>query len=379
MRILIINYEFPPLGGGGGVACHNIARELAKKHEVDYITTAFKGLPSVEKIDGINIFRVPVIGRKDMSTASLLSMVTFFPSSLIQGMKLCRNTRYDVINSHFVIPSGLSGTVLSKVFNVPGVISIYGGDIYDPSKTTSPHRYHALKKLISELFHHSDRIIAESGNIKMYAEKYYRPDKRIEIIPVGFVPPVIKSKPRKEMGLDDDEILIISVGRLVKRKGYDYAIRAVARLQEKKVRYIIIGDGPEESNLKELAKELHMERKITFLGYQTEEKKYQYLENADVYLLSSLHEGFGICLMEAMYAGLPIVATDNGGQTEFLTEGNNALFVPVGDVDRTAGKLDTLIEQVNERLDMGARNREAINNLHIEKIASRYESILFNW
>ncbi len=379
MKILIVNYEFPPLGGGGGIACFNLARELAKNHQVDYVTTAFKGLPTAETVDGINIFRVPVIGRKQLSTASLLSLVTFFPSSFICGARLCMCRKYDVINSHFVVPSGLSGALLAKIFKKPSVISIYGGDIYDPSKKTSPHRHYLLRKLISWLFCQSEAIIAESNNIRSVAEKFYKPDKRVEIIPVGFVLPVEKSSTRKELGLVDGEIIVISVGRLVKRKGFDIAIRAIASLSKKNVRYVIIGDGPEEESLVTLAKELGIADKVNFKGFLTEEKKYQYLKNSDIYLLTSIHEGFGICLMEAMYAGLPIVATDSGGQTDFMTEGTNALFVPVADISRTADKLTELVDNVVERREMGARNREAIKKLYIENIASRYESVLSRW
>jgi len=375
MKILMVNYEFPPLGGGGGVACYHIARELAKTHSVDYLTTAHKGLPKFEVVDGINVYRVPVLGRKELSTATLLSMFTFFPSSLAKGIQLCKSNQYDVINTHFVIPSGPTGIFLSKLFKLPIVMSIHGGDIHDPSKKSSPHKHFLLRKIISLLLSHSDDIIAQSNNTKNNANKYYSPDKEISVIPLGFVVPEFAKTTRNELVLSDDDIILISVGRLVKRKGYEYAIRAISKLSNENIKYLIIGDGPEEENLKKLIRNLGLDEKVKFLGFVSEEKKFQYLSISDIYVLSSLHEGFGICLLEAMYCGLPIVSTNNGGQTDFLVDGENALMVPIEDGEALAGQIERLIDDKQSRLRMIKNNKTDIARFYIGNIAVKYERI----
>ena len=375
MKILMINYEFPPLGGGGGVACYHIARELAKTHSVDYLTTAYRGLPNFEVIDGINVYRVPVLGRKELSTATLLSMLTFFPSSLFRGIKLCRLNQYDIINAHFVIPSGPSGIILSKRFNIPIVMSVHGGDIYDPSKKWSPHKHFALRKVITWLLGNSNRITAQSNNTKSNTNTYYHPNKEIYVIPLGFIVPTFKKTTREELYLSDDDIILISVGRLVKRKGYEYAIQALSKLHHPNLKYLIIGDGPEEENLKDLAKQLGVESKVEFLGFVSENMKFQYLSISDMYILSSLHEGFGICLLEAMYCGLPIVATNNGGQTDFLTDAKNALMVPVEDGDELGSKIHNLLDNKKLRQQMIEINKRDIKKFPIQNIAGEYTKI----
>lgn len=375
MKILFINYECPPLGGGGGVASFQLAQELAKRHHVDYLTTGFRNLPGYEIINGVHIYRVPVMNRKELSTATFTSMLTFVPAGFLKGIALCKKKRYDCIHALFIIPSGICGWGLSRLFQIPLMLTALGGDVYDPSKRHSPHNSVLLKCVISFLFNHSDKNTVESDNLREMILKYYSSRQPVDIIPLGFLKPVFTCKSRSELRIPEDRTILISVGRLVKRKGYDYAIRALSILPATSFHYYIIGDGPEETNLKNLAIKLGMENNITFLGYVPDEMKFQYLTVSDIFLLPSVHEGFGICLLEAMHCGLPIVSTNNGGQTDILKDRVNALLVSDNDTDDFAEKIKELM------LDEALRNNIVINNIrdikhyYIEEIASDYERL----
>lgn len=379
MRLLVINYEFPPLGGGGGIACYHIARKLAKNHHVDYLTTGFRGLQKFEVVDEINIHRVPVLGRKELSTATFLSMLTFFPSSLLEGIKLCRRHEYNLIWTWFVIPSGVTSVLLSKLFSVPHILTIIGGDVYDPSKRWSPHKFSPIRKIVNWIMNNSKIITSISTDTKRRALQYYKTNTAIKPVPLGFVKPDFKKVIRRDLGLSDEDIILISVGRLIKRKAYEYAIQAVSKLPYQNIKYLIIGDGPEEDNLRELAKELKVDEKVEFLGFVSEEKKYQYLSCSDIYILSSLHEGFGICLLEAMHSGLPIIATNNGGQTDFLEEWENALLVPIKDSEILAEKIIELIENKNLREEIAENNKKDIKKFYIEDTAKEYEKLFLQY
>ena len=143
MRILMINYEFPPLGGGGGVASYQIARALTERqHEVDVLTTRWRDLPAEETVDGLGVYRVAVPGRGDLSTASLPSMLAFLPCGVAKGFQILRKNHYDVLNTHFAIPSGPTGLVLSRLLKIPLVLTKVGirGEILErsqPAATTS--------------------------------------------------------------------------------------------------------------------------------------------------------------------------------------------------------------------------------------------------
>jgi len=377
MKILLLNYEYPPLGGGGGVTCHILCKEFVKMgHEVDYLTSHFGDYRKQEVIDGINIFRVPIFGRKDLNNATMQSLLWYPVTSLLKGYSLCKEKKYDIINVHFVVPSGPSGVILSKIFNIPVITSLHGGDIYDPTKKLSPHRNGFFQRIVARLLRNSNEIVAQSNNTRENALRYYKHDKHVHIIPLGFVPPIFEKRSRTSLGYKKNEIIIISVGRVVKRKGYDEALRALSMIHHiPDWKYLIVGDGPERGNLEKLAKDLNIRERVIFTGYVEEELKWQYLHIADIYFLSSHHEGFGICLQEAMFSGLSIVSTDHGGQMDFLRHEDNALIVSVRDIKKMARALENLALDENLRKSMRRSNHRMIKEYEINRIAEQYISL----
>ena len=161
----------------------------------------------------------------------------------------------------------------------------------------------------------------------------------------------------------------MSIGRVVKRKAYDVLIQAVASLGEKsKVKLVIVGDGPERPVLEMLADELGIKEKVVFTGFVSNEEKYAYLSSADLFALTSLHEGFGIVFMEAMYCGLPIVCTNHGGQVDFLESEKNALLIDVNDVEACAESIKRFMKDEKLYARCVKNNRMRVKDFYAESV-----------
>ncbi len=375
MRILAFNYEYPPLGGGGGVVFQQIIEVLSRRHEITVVTTGYRGLPRQETEGNIRIVRVPVIGRTKQSTANLASMVSYFPSSLLRGRALLKGQQFDLINSHFVVPSAPSAHILAGRYSLPHVLSIHGGDLYDPSKKLSPHGVPILRGLVGRLLGGADRLVAQSRNTAENARKHYRISRSIDIIPLGIKRPVFRRMSRTDMQIGRDRFVIVTVGRLIARKALDDLLRVIADLNDSRLLLLILGDGPKQGMLERLSEDLGIGNQIRFLGRVDEEKKWQLLSMSDLYASTSLHEGFGLVFLEAFHCGLPVVAYDHGGQTDFIEDGVSGSLVPLGRHEAYVEAMHRWISSDDDRSRIGAANRELVKEYYIDRCADRYEAL----
>ncbi|HED12989.1 MAG TPA: glycosyltransferase family 1 protein [Gammaproteobacteria bacterium] len=373
MRILFCNYEYPPLGGGGGVINKQIAEELAKKHEVDVLTSQGLGLPRHSVENGVSVYRVPVFFRSRQAAANIPSMLAYLPSGYRTGRRLMRDHIYDVINTHFVVPTGPLGNWLSQKYAIPNVLSVHGGDLYDPSKWTSPHRHSFLRSAVRRLLCKADAVVGQSRNTLKNVYDYYDKDLECECVPLGILRPdgQIRAS-RSDYGISETDCILVTVGRLVSRKAVDQLIRILGEISNTSVQLMVIGSGPQEDSLRKIAQELGVSKRVHFLGQVDEQTKFEVLRMADVYVSTSQHEGFGIVYLEAMASELPVICYDYGGQTDFLTSDVNGYVVKLNDTGAFQQSCERLIEDSELRKKFTDRNLKEVEGFYIDRCADRY-------
>ena len=198
MKILFCNYEYPPLGGGGGVINALLAEELATRHEVTVLTSQGMGLPAESVVNDVRVVRAPVFFRTQLAAANVPSMLAYLPMGTAAGKRLIKANRYDVINTHFVLPTGPVGDALARFGELPHVLSVHGGDLYDPSKWMSPHRHFTLRMWVKRLLRRADRLVGQSRNTIDNVHTYYDPSLSVERIPLGIKRPAVDVATRAE-------------------------------------------------------------------------------------------------------------------------------------------------------------------------------------
>lgn len=377
MKILFVNYEFPPLGGGGGRANAQIARRMAAMgHEVHVLTSAFKGLKAVEAQNGYTLHRIPTLRRRQ-DKCTVFEMAVFMFSSLIYGVRHAARFRPDACIAFFTIPSGPAAFLIRRFLGIPYIVSLRGGDVPGfMGKDLS--FYHALTKPLIRLLWKSARaVVANSEGLKDLALET-TPQIPIRMIPNGvdaeFFNPL--STPRAPVpGVAEDAVKILTVGRLNPQKGLNTLLTALANIRSRlsrPVRLLIVGDGPLRKELEAQSRELRIDDLVLFLGWQEPEAIRGFYASADFFVLSSLDEGMPNVVLEAMAMGLPILGTDVAGTRDLVIDGKNGRLIPAQDIPALENALFQLIERADLRRQMGQASLEEIKRYDWQRVAREY-------
>jgi glycosyltransferase involved in cell wall biosynthesis len=351
-----------------------MARSLARRHDVTVLTSRAPGLPFEAMDAAVKVVRVPVFFRKKLAVANMPSMAAYLPTGLWRGLKLGRKQRFDVINTHFAVPSGPLGDWLSARLGVPNVLSVHGGDLFDPSKKSSPHRHALLRRAIARLLVRADSVVAQSRDTARNVAQIYGVERKVELVPLGIDrPPREVNTGRAAFDLPEQAFVMVTAGRVVPRKATTQLIDTLAAVEDAFL--VVIGDGPEVDAVKRRAAELGVTQRLRMLGYVSDDVKYSALATSDVFVSTAQHEGFGLVFLEAMAFGLPIVCYDRGGQTDFLTTPETGHVIPLNDLKSFNEAVQWLRDSPEQRAAVRSNNLARVEDFFIERCAERYEKL----
>ena len=371
MRILILNSEYPPIGGGAGNASAHIADQFERMgHTVTVVTSRFGALPHREVKGGMTIRRIPGLRRRqDRSTP--LEQVIFFLSASFWIMSLIPHFKPHATLAFFGVPSGATAWLIKKLYNIPYIVSLRGGDV----PGFRPYDFHIYHRLVSPflriIWRNAAAVVANSGGLRQLAQDF---DARTEI-PV--IPNGIDLDAYKTAGRDWTFPRLLSAGRIVHQKGLDLALRALGSLKELNWEWHIAGDGPQMSVLQSLAKELGLGDRVHFLGWQSREQLMKCYGQANIFLFPSRHEGMPNALLEAMASGLPVIASCIAGNEELVVDGETGYLVPSEDIEALRAALKKLLSERTSREQMGKASRQYVEeNYSWESTAQQYALLL---
>jgi glycosyltransferase involved in cell wall biosynthesis len=376
VKILFCNYEYPPLGGGGGVVMAALARQLALRHEVTVLTSRMDGLLAESIERGVRIVRVPVFFRRDLAVANFPSMFAYLPTGFARGLQLARGGAFDVVNTHFVVPTGPLGHALAKWHRLPNVLSVHGGDLFDPSKPSSPHLHAPLRASVRSLLRSADAVIGQSRDTVQHVTDLYGVQRDVGLIPLGIErPPAFAGASRSELGIPEDAFVLVTIGRLVARKATTQLIDVFAASALPDAHLLIVGDGPDREAIEQRARERGVSQRVHLLGQVGDDEKYAALSCADAFVSTSQHEGFGLVFLEAMAFGLPVLCYDRGGQVDFLKSDETGFVVRLNDEADFVRAIRQLHDDREARVRFGKHNLELVENFFIDTCARRYEEV----
>ena len=273
---------------------------------------------------------------------------------------------YDIVHCHFGF-EGLKSILLRDLGLLQGklIVTFHGVDIT---------RYLREKgdRVYQQLFEQGDLFLPISDLWKQKSIELGCPESKIQVHHMGIDESSFAFLPRPTQS---DRLKLVSVCRLVEKKGIEYAIRAVAQLVKcgHAIEYQIVGDGEIKSPLQQLARELEIEDTVKFLGSQPKSEVITVLNRADILLAPSITardgdcEGIPVSLMEAMATGLPVISTWHSGIPELVEDGVTGFLVAERDVDGLAAKIDYLRQHPQERTKLGIAGAKQVRehyNIH---------------
>ncbi len=338
-KTLLLTHEYYPFGGGVARYCYNLFKYFSKE---EYLVVCDH--PQVLSDGNITHLKL-----KDKF---------IWPSWLLSFFRIKRIIKQNKIVLIFtpnILPLGTVAYVFYKLYKIPYIISLHGLDINMALK----NKPDLTKKILLS----AEKIITNTQyTASLIKDLDLAPDKIKVIYPsVDILPkfsPQIQDELKEKYHIKQGDKVLLTVGRLIYRKGHDLVIKAMSEIQRSNIKYLIVGQGGELDNLKKLVTEEKLDQQVIFCGQVSDSDLAGLYALADIFVLPNRYqgcdvEGFGMVFLEAAKYQLPIIAGRSGGVIEILTDKQNALLVDSDDYRQLKSALTTLLTNDKLAQDLG--------------------------
>lgn len=370
LRLFMLNYEFPPIGGGGGQAHLSLLTQYARRDDltVDVLTSAPKPGLTVETFaENIRIHKVG-IHKKHLHFWRKTEVLEWLRRAKAPYRRLLRENGYDLVHAFFGFPTGWLCYRTAR--RVPYVISLRGSDV-PGGNARLQLEYRLLGPLVFKpIWKRAAALVACSEGLKTRALRFL-PSARIEVIPNGV--DLERFHPAEPLPAAPDRPLrLLTVGRLSATKRLDLLIEAVDRLRAEgaEVKLDIIGGGALEAELRQLLERKHVRGAVTLAGRRRADAMAAIYREHDIFVSASSQEGMSNAMLEAMASGLPIVTTRCEGLDELIAD--NGLVVDRAEPAALAQAIKVLIEDRPKREAMAIAARRQAEKFNWDAVAKAY-------
>ncbi len=361
----MLNYEYPPLGGGAGNATYYLLKELAKEKNINItlVTSSIGKYQEKNISDNVKIYFLNIGKKGNLHYQSNKDILNYTLRAYLFCKKLNKKNNFDLVHAFFGIPCGY----IAMKLDLPYIVSLRGSDVPFYNK-----RFYWLDKIIFQrlsknIWERSKRVVTNSEGLKILAERSCA-EQNFEVIYNGI--DFEKFKPQKR---ENNKFTIISTSRLIKRKGINYLIDAFIKFNKKykESDLIIIGDGNLREKIEEKVIKSGLKDKINILGTIDHNNINDYYKKSDVFVLPSLNEGMSNSLLEAMSSGLAIISTDTGGTRELIDK-RNGIIINKKNINDIYKSLENLYTDRQRLKKMKWESRNKAEKMSWDNMANKY-------
>ena len=381
MKILEITPFFHPSVAGIENYVYNLSNNLSKRgHDVDVLTINTENAKTEEIVsEDIDVYRC------SLNIKYHKGLISFeFIKKILNAKK------HNLYHIHIPFPLGLEATIIaSKINRIPLVVTHHG----EPTK--SAFLYSIINSTYSKFYRNISLSFVNKLIFltKSYGESLKLPEgvkEKIQIVKSGadaqrFSPQNDRTMMRKKYGFTDEDKIILFVGRLTihnRYKGVDYLITALNKIRNENnnAKLVIVGQGELVSELKELAKQLKLEKEVLFAISVSDEELPYYYATCDVFVLPSISgpENSPIVLFEAMASGKPAIASDLLGVRDIVINGKTGLLVPLKDSEALADAIIKVLNDEDLARKMGQNGRRLVEEKYTWEMAAEMTERVYN-
>ena len=376
-RLLVLTELFLPTKGGTAVWAAEVYKRLGGS-EIHIVTADVPGAAEVDAVHPNSIHRIELKRVPWLKPESLMMYARFFFTSLL----LALTHRFDTVHAFRSLPEGLVAWAVARLTFRPVVIYAHGEELTGWGRG---HKYQAMRFTLR----HADQVIANSEFTRDELIKMDVNPARITLIYPGvdverFRPGLPCDDLKEVIALTSNEKLILSVGRLSRRKGFDMVIRSLPELISHGilVRYAIIGIGEDQAYLANLSRDLGVEGRVHLLGHVSPEDLPRWYNACDVFVMPNREingdtEGFGMVFLEAAACGKPSIAGAAGGTGSAVIEGVTGQRIDGNSIDEIVSHLSELLSNPELAQVLGAHGHEkALQDHSWQRVAEKTMALI---